>query len=324
MADKIIPERDWSQVFKEDKPIDFHRSQRDSGHYIVKRFLDDGSKEIIGHVYLEVDGDYMKYFSTNSRGREIFPPTYDFNEVDKRFTRYAHLRALQQRNINKQQVISHSQFKNPNTMNNPKSNSEQKTKKENQLIFIEYEKATRDGHNITVVDSYHNVIGRGHKLYNDLTKRYEYVAYDHAGNLMFKADKQWELKNEFVKNRTHLLEEAHQRRIASKEQSKQNRENGKEEKTTEKQFRNRPMNKSEERKRETEKLREDKTGKNKDRALEKVDTKSNDKAIGKDDGRTNARENEPAKDEQSRQDEREQELEDLRDEQDDDRGDMDR
>jgi hypothetical protein len=323
MADKIMPERDWTQIFKEEKPIDFYRSRTDSGHYIVHHFLDDGTKETIGHVYIEIDGDYLKYISTNSRGREIFPPTYDFNEVDRRFTRYAHLRDLQLKAMNKIPVVNKSQLKNPNTMNNPKSNSEQKPKKENQLIFIEYENAKRDGHNITVVDSYHNVIGRGHKLYNDLTKRYEYVAYDHAGNLMFKADKQWELKNEFVKNRTHLLEEAHQRRIASKEQSKQNRENGKEEKTNEKQFRNQPMTKSDERKRETEKLRQDKTGKGKDKALEKVGTKSNDKSIETDNSKANAREIEPANEDQSRQDKREQELDDLREEQDDDRGDMD-
>jgi hypothetical protein len=314
MADKIMPERDWTQIFKEEKPIDFYRSRTDSGHYIVHHFLDDGTKETIGHVYIEIDGDYLKYISTNSRGREIFPPTYDFNEVDRRFTRYAHLRDLQLKAMNKIPVVNKSQLKNPNTMNNPKSNSEQKPKKENQLIFIEYEKVKGDGHNITVVDSYHNVIGRGYKLYNDMTKEYEYHAYDHAGDFMFRTRKPWELKKEFISNRTVLLEEAHQRRIAAKEQSRQNRENDKEEK---------PMTKADERKRETEKLRQDKSGKGKDKALEKVDTKSNDKSIGKDDGRTNARENEPVNEEQSRQDEREQELDDLRDVQDDDRGDMD-
>jgi len=100
-------------------------------------------------------------------------------------------------------------------------NQQSKTKKENQLIFVEYEKPTKEGHLITVVDSYHNTIGRIHRSYNEQSKKYEFTAYDHAGKpLYLGSEKVWELKNQFTANRGDLLEQAHQRRIESKENSR--------------------------------------------------------------------------------------------------------
>jgi hypothetical protein len=104
-----------------------------------------------------------------------------------------------------------------NNSNNPQS----KGKKDNQLIFVEYEKPTKEGHLITIVDSYHNTIGRIHRSYNDQTKKYEFKAYDHEGKpLYMESDKVWEIKNQFSENRTEHLEQAHQRRIESKENNR--------------------------------------------------------------------------------------------------------
>src|SRR5262249_49178255 len=108
-----------------------------------------------------------------------------------------------------------------NTMKTPQQNSQPKTQKQNQLRFIEYEKPTGDGHLITISDSYHNVLGRIHRSYNDQTKKYEYVAFDHAGNVMAKSEKVWEIKNVYVNNREQLLEAAHQRRIEAKHAAKE-------------------------------------------------------------------------------------------------------
>jgi hypothetical protein len=180
-------------------------------------------------------------------------------------------------------------------MKNQTKNTEQKTVRQNNLRFIEYEKPSGDGHFITIADSYHNVIGRVHKSFNEETKKYEYVAFDHAGNLMSKSDKLWELKNEFVKNREHLLEQAHQRRVASKDKSNEMQ-----------------TDRTDERKNEMENLRNDKNG------IEKQYDKSQEKS------NSNAHEeNNIVDNEQSQQDEREQELDDIRSDRDDDRGDMD-
>jgi len=101
------------------------------------------------------------------------------------------------------------------------NNIQSRSKRENQLIFIEYEKPTKEGHLITVVDSYHNTIGRINRSYNEQSKKYEFTAYDHTGKpLYMRSEKVWELKREFSKNRTKLLEDAHQRRLESKENQK--------------------------------------------------------------------------------------------------------
>lgn len=107
------------------------------------------------------------------------------------------------------------------------NNTPVKGKRENQIMFIEYEKPTKEGHLITIVDSYHNTLGRIHRNYNEGTKKYEFLAYDHAGKpLNQTSDKVWEVKKHFTDNRTQLLEDAHQRRIESKEASRSNAEKG--------------------------------------------------------------------------------------------------
>ena len=300
METQTTPSRYWEQDFREEKALDFYTSRSDSGHIIVSRFLPVEGKEVIGHIYIEIEGDEIWYFSTNRKGREIFHPTTDFNLIETKFERYARLLALQQRTKNNYQLNKNNlTIKNQNTMQNQNKTTEQKTKKENQLRFIEYEKPAGDGHFVTIADSYHNVIGRVHKSFNDETKKYEYVAFDHAGNPFAKSDKLWQVKNEFVKNRETLLEQAHQRRIESKEKSQQVQ-----------------PSKSDDRKKETEKLRHDKSG------VGKQTDKSQEKAGEQTDRRTDDANNQ-SDEAQAQQEEREQELEDLRDDKDDDRGDMD-
>ncbi|HKR07325.1 MAG TPA: hypothetical protein VJY62_22010 [Bacteroidia bacterium] len=125
--------------------------------------------------------------------------------------------------------------------------TQQKGKKENQLVFLEYEKPTANGHFMTIMDSYRNIIGRVNKSFNDQTMKYEYAAYDHAGNPFTKGEKISQVKSEFINNREELLENAHQRRIASKEKSKQM--------SNEKSLSMQKPDRTKERKNEIEKLR---------------------------------------------------------------------
>jgi len=211
-----------NQKFEEENLVDYYPVNWDYGHLGVKITLQNGKRETIGYVYTEVDGEQSRYISTNAKGREIFPPTSDFNTVTRRFERYARQIAIDKGPTYSQlEKNNYSLTKNLNPMKTQSQTTEQKPKKVNQLIFTEYEKPAGDGHFITVGDSYHNVIGRIHKSYNEELRKYEYLAYDHAGNSMGKNDKLWQLKNEFVNNRDQLLEQAHQRRIAAKEKTKE-------------------------------------------------------------------------------------------------------
>ena len=188
-------------------------------------------------------------------------------------------------------------------------NQEPKKQKQNQLRFIEYEKPTADGHFITIVDSYHNVLGRISKSYNDQSKKYEYVAFDHAGNVMSKGEKVWEAKNVYVNNREQLLEAAHQRRIEMKQNPK--------EQTTEKQ---QPAPKSNDRTRQIQNLRDEKNGRGKQpsKAVEEEDNKSSGRT-----SRGTETSNAHADTETNQQQEREEELEEIRDNDENDRGDTD-
>jgi hypothetical protein len=298
----------WERASKDEKLIDFYPTPSDSTHFIVSRYLVEGMEKI-GHVYVEFEGDEFKYVSTNGQGKQLFPPTTDFNLVEIQFERYARFLALQKirksHNLSKN-LIHNINLKNTNTMKTQTNNKTQEVQKnENQMLFIEYSKPTKDGHFITVGDKYKNTIARIHKSFNEETKKYEYVAFDHAGNLMMKNEKLWELKNEFVKNGKELLEQAHQRRIASKEKSKET--------VVEKSNTEQVANKTEERKNEMEKIRQGNTG------IEKQNEKSEEKS----DSKAPLENNNVVDNEKNQFDEREQELDDLRNDKDDDRGDMD-
>ncbi|HLG35751.1 MAG TPA: hypothetical protein VI757_12790 [Bacteroidia bacterium] len=320
MYNTPIPSRYWEQELRDKNLIDFRPTPSDSGHIIVSRNLPDEGKETIGHVYVEVDGDDYIYTCTNRKGREIFPPTTDFNLVEMKFERYARLLALQQKARQNQKQFQNKNnltLKNQNTMKTQQQNPQQKKQKENQFRFIEYERATGDGHFLTIADSYHNVIGRVHKIFNDETKKYEYVAFDHAGNIFSKSDRLWEVKKEFINNREQLLEQAHQRRIVSKEQTKE---------VSKEKPQSKQITKAEERKSEIENLRGEKTGRGKqnEKVIEEAGTKASESVEEKIDSRVNAEGNNHSDEESNQQQEREEELEDLRDSQDDDRGDMER
>ena len=279
----------WEQALKNNKTIGFYATPTDSTHFIVSRPTEDGS-ETIGHLYVEINGEEFRYISTNKKGKEIFQPTTDFNLVEMQFERYAQLLTQHQRSREAHKLYKTHNYQlnhiNNKTMKTQTRNAFAKTQRLNQLRFIEYEKPSKDGHFVTVGDSYHNLIARIHKIYNEEDKKYEYVAYDHTGNQMAKSDKLWEVKKVFTDNRDQLLEQAHQRRIASKQQSV----NPDKQQPT----------KAEERKSELQKFREDKS----DKSLQSE--------------KASNRENENNK----REEDRTQELENIRDSH-DDRGEAD-
>src|SRR5258706_168814 len=310
MSQTAIPSTYWEEELRDEKPVDFYPTPSDPSHILVSRYLPIEGKEVIGHIHILYDEGGIWYVSTNRKNREIFPPTSDFSFVAARYQRYAHLLALQQRIKNQRQiVIKNLNIKTHNKMKTQNQNPQQKMQKENQFRFIEYERAKGDGHFLTIADSYHNVIGRVHKTFNDETKKYEYVAFDHAGNIFSKSDRLWDVKKEFINNRAQLLEQAHQRRIESKQQSKTV--------APEKLQAKQPV-KTQERKNEMENLRGEKPGRGK-----QVEMPS-DKAEERDDSpRSEVGSNGNVDNENSQHQEREDELADLRDSQDDDRGDMD-
>jgi hypothetical protein len=197
-------------------------------------------------------------------------------------------------------------------MKNQTQFAQQKGKKENQLVFLEYEKPTKNGHFMTIMDSYRNIIGRVYKSFDEDLKHYQYTAFNHEGNPFSSGINLGFIKNEFIHNREDLLEQAHQRRIASKEKSKQV--------SDEKSKSMHQPDITNKRKDQMEKLRQDRTGK------EKLNEKPiSDIPLNSDEMLTDERNNENNSynfnDEENDRSEREQELNDLRSERDEGRGD---
>lgn len=155
-------------------------------------------------------------------GREIFPPTNDFSEVNRRFERLAKRIALDKGpTYEALQNNNYSLSKTQTTMQTIKLPNQVLPKNPNQLIFVEFEKVAGDGQTGIVLDSYNNTIAYTHRSYNEETQRYENHAYDVNGNLMMTKDKSWEIKKALMDNRDQLLPEAHQRRIESNAKAKQ-------------------------------------------------------------------------------------------------------
>lgn len=210
------------QEFSSDR-IEYNRNSEDLSCIEVSFTGKHGVKITIGHLYIVYDEVGAWYYSTNHMGRDLFPPTTDFNELGVQFERHARLLELQQeRTISKARKlnINNSLLKNQIVMKTKNQSQEKSTQKINQLIFIEYEKAAQNGHFITVGDSYHNTIARIHKTFNEETGKPEFTVFDHEGKEIAKGEKLWELKKDFTDNREQLLEQAHQRRIESKEKEK--------------------------------------------------------------------------------------------------------
>ena len=271
--------------------IDYHPYLMDYGRLIVRLNLPDHTHRKIGEVVTEINGEETKYISLDTKGRELFTATSDFNTVNEQFEKYARVIVAQEISPEKHQTIENN-YQSPLTKSNlmkPNSQSpEQKQKKVNQLFFIESEKPSPEGHFINIKDSYGNEIGNIFKLYSDPINKYEYIAFDHEGNLMSKNEKLWSLKKEFTDNSELLREQARQRRIAIKEKAMQPQE---------------PVQRltdKEKRKHEIQNLRTDRV--------------SQEKNISK--------ENTQPKEKQNVNKEREQELNDLREERENDFGDV--
>ena len=205
-----------------ERHIRFHPSSLDRSTFVVYCKEKDDDEEIIGYVYLDIESN--EYTAVTETGDELCRPTPDFNTVAKQFEIHARLRALLKLNSE----ISTDKWPQYNlTTNNLHQMKNQnpapaKGKKENQLIFVEYTRPTKEGHMITATDSYKNTLGKIHRSYNPQTGNYEYRAYDFAGKPLGEATtKIWELKKFFSSNSKQLLEEAHQRRIDAKAQNRE-------------------------------------------------------------------------------------------------------
>lgn len=95
---------------------------------------------------------------------------------------------------------------------------ETKFKKTNQLVYIQYENPKQDGHIITVMDSYRNILGRIHETLDVKENKPEFTFIDYDGNQLFRAEKLDQLKEEISQNKKILFEKAHQRRLAKKQE----------------------------------------------------------------------------------------------------------
>lgn len=102
------------------------------------------------------------------------------------------------------------------TTDNQPDNVPGKTKRVNQIVFIEYEIPKDDGHKITVIDSYRNVLGRIYEKYDPEKDRLEYTFCNHEGKPQFFSADLKELKAQIFKSKAILLEQAHERRIEAK------------------------------------------------------------------------------------------------------------
>lgn len=88
--------------------------------------------------------------------------------------------------------------------------------RKNQLVFVEYEEPTEAGHKITVVDSYRNILGRIYEKYDTERNRFEYTFCNHEGKPQFIKEDLQQLKDQIMKNKTILIEHAHERRLEMK------------------------------------------------------------------------------------------------------------
>lgn len=97
--------------------------------------------------------------------------------------------------------------------NEQKEKNVGKKKRINQLIYIEYENPQPNGHLITVQDSYRNVLGRIHEIYDEQQDKFIYTFIDYAGNERFIKDNLGRLKRELSENKAVMMEQAYKRRV---------------------------------------------------------------------------------------------------------------
>mgnify|MGYP001588736199 CR=1 FL=1 len=62
-----------------------------TNHIVVSRILSDHRAEPIGIVYADFENgeNSTMYVSINNQGAVLFPPTFDFIDLENRFERYA-------------------------------------------------------------------------------------------------------------------------------------------------------------------------------------------------------------------------------------------
>ena len=94
----LTSRRGFNSKAKDEIQVDYKPIGNDYLHYTVVISNTNGSKEIIGHVYTEIDGEETRYIATNANGRELYPPTTDFSLLNKNFERHARLVEIEKAN----------------------------------------------------------------------------------------------------------------------------------------------------------------------------------------------------------------------------------
>ena len=221
MSNNVIAQGRLRASFLDDPRIIYRTDPLDTSHVIVSSQKTGKHDEVIGHIYIQESEQGTIYHCTNREGSTLCQSSTDFIMVEHQFEVYNRMLMTERelKLLNGQSVINNFNLNNLNQMKNSNQN-QTKSKKVNQIIFVEYQHPTDDGHLITVTDSYRNTLGRINREYNAETKKYEFTAYDHTGKAVSeKSEKLWELKKMFTDNSKQLLEDAHQRRIESKEKN---------------------------------------------------------------------------------------------------------
>lgn len=87
--------------------------------------------------------------------------------------------------------------------------------KENQLIWIVYEKPNSKGHIMTATDAYRNILGRTTEHFDIEKNQFNYAFTDAEGKELFKSDDLEKLKQQVSENKQMLFDLAYQKRLES-------------------------------------------------------------------------------------------------------------
>src|SRR5258705_2932002 len=117
MATSTTPLPDQKKKLQDENLILYHPVRSDHGHLTVWRFRENGRRQMIGHVYTEVDGAELLYVSTNRSGRELFSRSTEFHSVNLKFEKYARQLAWEEKRKKEEHFINtYSQTKNVKIM----------------------------------------------------------------------------------------------------------------------------------------------------------------------------------------------------------------
>lgn len=85
--------------------------------------------------------------------------------------------------------------------------------KENQLIWIVYEKPNGQGHIETATDAFRNILGRVIERYDEEQRQFEYSFIGADGTVLYKSDNLEKLKQQISKDKEMLFKQAYEKRL---------------------------------------------------------------------------------------------------------------